>query len=211
MTRCWRIFADVLPLSPTRISHRPVHLIVPSLWRLQKLESCSFVRLTSTMAEDHRIKYSWIKGVEALEEYAPGGYHPIMIGDMLKDRYHIVDKLGFGGYSTVWLARDTYLKRYIAVKIKMADSPSRETKVLEALSAPPIHPGRDLVPVLLDEFEVQGPNGKHACYTVTPAQCNLREISFSRLFPIEIARALSYGLVEAVAYTRSQGFIHGGL
>ncbi|KAJ5268309.1 hypothetical protein N7524_005768 [Penicillium chrysogenum] len=168
------------------------------------------------MAEDHRIKYNWIKGVEALEEYAPGGYHPVMVGDMLKDRYHIVDKLGFGGYSTVWLAQDTYLKRYVAVKINTADSPSRETKVLKALSAPlppssPIHPGRDLVPKLLDEFEVQGPNGKHTCYTVTPTQCNLREISFSRLFSIEVARALSYKLVEAVAYTHSQGFIHGDI
>lgn len=216
MTRCLRIFADFLPLSPTLIPHRPSHFIVPSLGRLQKLKSCSFARLASTMAEDHRIKYNWIKGVEALEEYAPGGYHPVMVGDMLKDRYHIVDKLGFGGYSTVWLAQDTYLKRYVAVKINTADSPSRETKVLKALSAPlppssPIHPGRDLVPKLLDEFEVQGPNGKHTCYTVTPTQCNLREISFSRLFSIEVARALSYKLVEAVAYTHSQGFIHGGL
>jgi hypothetical protein len=36
------------------------------------------------------------------------GYHPVMVGDMLKDRYHIVDKLGFGGYSTVWLAQDPH-------------------------------------------------------------------------------------------------------
>ncbi|KAJ6162927.1 hypothetical protein N7497_002906 [Penicillium chrysogenum] len=111
------------------------------------------------MAEDHRIKYNWIKGVEALEEYAPGGYHPVMVGDMLKDRYHIVDKLGFGGYSTVWLAQDTYLKRYIAVKINTADSPSRETKVLKALSAPlppssPIHPGRDLLPSSFDDLSI---------------------------------------------------------
>jgi serine/threonine-protein kinase SRPK3 len=165
------------------------------------------------MAKDHHIKYNWIKDVEALEGYTPGGYHPIMIGDILHSRYHIVDKLGFGGYSTVWLAQDTHLKRYVAVKINKADSPPRETKVLKALSNPslPTQPGRELVPVLLDEFEIQGPNGKHTCYTVTPAQCNLREISFSRLFPLEVARALSYGLVKAVAYIHSQGFVHGGL
>jgi serine/threonine protein kinase len=168
------------------------------------------------MVENHRIEYNWIKGVETLEEYRPGGYHPIMIGDVLHDRYHVADKLGFGGYSTVWLARDTHLKRYVAVKVNIADSLPRETKVLKALSAPlpsssPLHPGRGLIPVLLDEFKVQGPNGNHTCYTVTPAQCNLREVSFSRLFSLEVARALSYGLAQAVAYTHSRGYVHGGL
>lgn len=168
------------------------------------------------MPENHRIEYNWVRGVETLEKYQRGGYHPIMIGDVLNDRYHIVDKLGFGGYSTVWLALDTNLKRYVAVKVNIADSLPRETQVLKALSSPslpslPMRPGHGLVPVLLDEFNVQGPNGKHTCYTVTPAQCNLREISFSRLFSLRVARALSYGLTQAVAYTHSQGYIHGGL
>ncbi|GLA12639.1 hypothetical protein AnigIFM62618_008589 [Aspergillus niger] len=64
------------------------------------------------MARD-RVEYNWIKGVETLEEYVPGGYHPIMVGDLLHNRYCIVDKLGSGGYSTVWLAHDTVIKRAI--------------------------------------------------------------------------------------------------
>ncbi|RLL98661.1 hypothetical protein CFD26_107700 [Aspergillus turcosus] len=44
---------------------------------------------------------------------------------------------------------------------------------------------------------------------MAPARCNLREVSFSRLFPIEVARALSGGLVLAIAYTHSQGYVHG--
>ncbi|PKY08918.1 kinase-like protein [Aspergillus campestris IBT 28561] len=154
--------------------------------------------------------------VETLEEYQPGGYHPIKIGDVLNDRYHIADKLGFGGYSTVWLALDTHLKRYVAVKVNIADALPRESKVLKALSAPlppssSVHPGRGLVAAFLDEFKVQGPNGKHMCYTMTPAQCNLREISFSRIFPLEVARALPYRLTQAVAYTHSQGYVHGDI
>ncbi|PYH97253.1 kinase-like protein [Aspergillus ellipticus CBS 707.79] len=168
------------------------------------------------MTEDHRIEYNWVKGVETLEKYQHGGYHPIMIGDVLNDRYHIVDKLGFGGYSTVWLALDANLKRYVAVKVNIADSLPRETKVLRALSSPflsssLVRPGHDLVPLLLDEFKVQGPNGNHTCYTVTPAQCNLREISFSRLFSLRVARALSYGLTQAVAYIHSQNYVHGDI
>lgn len=72
------------------------------------------------------------------------------------------------------------------------------------------HPGRRLVPELLDEFEVRGPNGTHTCYTVTLAACNLRDVSFS-LFPLDVARALSYSLAQAVACVHSQGYVHGGL
>lgn len=132
-----------------------------------------------------------------------------MIGDILHRRYRIVDKLGFGGYSTVWLARDTHLKQYVAVKIGTADAAPRETRILRALSSPSEHPGRQSIPLPLDEFELRGPNGVHPCYTMAPARCNLREVSFSRLFPLGVARALAGGLTLAIAYTHSQGYAHG--
>lgn len=48
-----------------------------------------------------------ITSEEKLDRYRPGGYHPVLVGDTIKDgRYTIVNKLGFGGYSTVWLAWD---------------------------------------------------------------------------------------------------------
>ena len=44
---------------------------------------------------------------ESLDRYREGGYHPTHLGDTLKDgRYKILNKLGWGGYSTVWLAKD---------------------------------------------------------------------------------------------------------
>ena len=46
---------------------------------------------------------------------------------------------------------------------------------------------------------------------MTSARCNLREVSFSHLFPLEVARALSGGLAMAVAYTHSRGFVHGDI
>ena len=40
-------------------------------------------------------------------DYRPGGFHPVTLGDTLKDgRYKIHHKLGYGGFSTAWLARD---------------------------------------------------------------------------------------------------------
>jgi serine/threonine-protein kinase SRPK3 len=44
---------------------------------------------------------------EPLHRYQPGGYHPLELGDVLKDgSYKILHKLGWGGYSTTWAAKD---------------------------------------------------------------------------------------------------------
>lgn len=39
-----------------------------------------------------------------------------MIGKIVSERYKIVDKLGGGGMSTVYLAEDTILNREVAIK-----------------------------------------------------------------------------------------------
>jgi len=44
---------------------------------------------------------------EFLEKYRPGGYHPVKPGDAFNEgRFSVVRKLGWGQYSTVWLAKD---------------------------------------------------------------------------------------------------------
>lgn len=44
---------------------------------------------------------------EKISKYRPGGYHPLCTELHLKNRsYEICQKLGYGGFSTVWLARD---------------------------------------------------------------------------------------------------------
>ena len=44
--------------------------------------------------------------VERADDYQPGRYHPVYLGDVYSQRYKVIHKLGFGSYSTVWLARD---------------------------------------------------------------------------------------------------------
>lgn len=43
---------------------------------------------------------------EPESQYEYGGYHPVEINDLFDDRYHVIRKLGFGHFSTVWLCRD---------------------------------------------------------------------------------------------------------
>lgn len=194
----------------------------PAFRRPTKNICCSSLQF-STVSPSPSTAYRWIDGVERLDLYEPGGYHPVAIDDLLHNRYRIVDKLGFGGYSTIWLARDEMEKRYVAVKIGISGPPlpRRELEILEALNVsrsssqePHAAPAPDRVsalPAILDAFDVRGPNGKHPCYTLTPAQGNIREASFSRLFPVDVARALAAKLATAVAIVHSRGFVHGGL
>jgi hypothetical protein len=120
MTRCSKVSAPVIPfLVRPLFSQPPASLArqrsISHSWKFEGL----FRRLISTSSypstatshsdedsRDRNFQYNWIDGAESLEKYKPGGYHPIMIGDILHKRYRVVDKLGFGGYSTVWLAHD---------------------------------------------------------------------------------------------------------
>jgi serine/threonine-protein kinase SRPK3 len=62
--------------------------------------------LTTTLRTDP-LAYICDIDAEPLHRYRIGGYHPIALRDLLKDgRYKILHKLGWGGYSTVWAAKD---------------------------------------------------------------------------------------------------------
>jgi serine/threonine-protein kinase SRPK3 len=48
---------------------------------------------------------------EKKQNYDPKQFYPVKLGEIFHDRYQIVVKVGFGGHSTVWLARN--LHRYV--------------------------------------------------------------------------------------------------
>lgn len=50
-------------------------------------------------------------------QYLNGHFYPVRIGDILKQRYQVVHKLGRGGFSTVWLAHDEESGKDVALKI----------------------------------------------------------------------------------------------
>ena len=55
---------------------------------------------------------------EGIKEYQMGGYHPVHLGEVLIQRYVIVQKLGWGQFSTIWLAKDmAHENTYVALKV----------------------------------------------------------------------------------------------
>ncbi|KAF8682773.1 CMGC SRPK protein kinase [Rhizoctonia solani] len=120
----------------------------------------SSVRSGSLMTEDE----------EDWEDYVKGGYHPVQIGDTFSDgRYTVVRKLGWGHFSTVWLAKDSKQGRHVALKVvksapRYTETALDEIKLLQRLiSGDANHPGRRHVIGFLDHFRHKGPNGNHVC------------------------------------------------
>ncbi|KAL8724109.1 MAG: hypothetical protein Q9181_006980 [Wetmoreana brouardii] len=174
---------------------------------------------TETSLEDP--VYEWLDGVEDPNGYHVGGYHPVNINDELSDgRYHVVHKLGFGGYSTVWLAKDRNTGKYVAVKILCAEpsASNHESHILRLLEQNRVEnsglAGGKYVAQLIDEFFVEGHNGRHACLVSEPAGFNIhaaREDSIVRMFSPQMARAITAKIIMGVHFVHSSGVVHGDL
>ena len=169
----------------------------------------------STTPPPH-VLYKHIDDVETLTYYQPGGYHPIKIGDPVNERYCVVHKLGYGSFSTIWIARDKMLSKYVAVKVGTADSSETEVETLTRLSDRNLedeNPGKEFILPILDRFSIHGPNGTHPCFVTAPARCSLthaKRTSQPWFFQLPVARSLAAQLAMAVAYIHKQGLVHGG-
>ncbi|TKC38283.1 hypothetical protein EI555_011777, partial [Monodon monoceros] len=97
------------------------------------------------------------------------GYHPVKIGDLFNGRYHVIRKLGWGHFSTVWLCWDMQGKRFVAMKVVKSAQHYTETaldeiKLLKCVrESDPTDPNKDMVVQLIDDFKISGMNGIHVC------------------------------------------------
>ncbi|KAK2521996.1 hypothetical protein Q9966_012950 [Columba livia] len=102
-------------------------------------------------------------------DYCKGGYHLVKIGDLFNGRYHVIRKLGWGHFSTVWLAWDTQGRRFVAMKVVKSAEHYTETaldeiKLLKSVrNSDPNDPSKERVVQLLDDFKISGVNGSHIC------------------------------------------------
>ena len=128
---------------------------------------------------------------EGISSYKINGYHPVHIGEVLLERYIIMQKLGYGHFSTAWLALDTKFGTYVAIKIQKSaqqyiDAAYDEVEILQELANHNFDPSwlkslkeyykdepeilEELESVehtnivqLLNSFIYYGQNGRHFC------------------------------------------------
>ncbi|KAG8670498.1 hypothetical protein FPOAC1_009919 [Fusarium poae] len=155
---------------------------------------------------------------EALYRYEPGGYHPLQLGETLKNgRYKIIHKLGWGGFSTIWAARDQRDDCYVAVKIKVADAKhNRELDILRALSClPKHHPGSSHINRMLDHFTLVGPNGSHDCLVLELVGPSVSDVASNdckgRRLPAKLMKHVARQALLGIDFLSVNGIAHGDL
>lgn len=166
----------------------------------------------------HRYLLVCFPDCEDVEKYRPGGFHPVHLGDVYdQGRYTIVHKLGSGGYSTVWLARDTAQDKWVALKIHVAEKPASLEKSIYL--AEQVLEGSDLrksFGVADAQFTIEGPNGSHLCLVLPalgPAVINLAMDGASkhlaRLKP-QMVRSVAVQTADLLAGLHRRNLCHGG-
>ncbi|RAK92428.1 kinase-like protein [Aspergillus costaricaensis CBS 115574] len=169
-----------------------------------------------SMYEQHNLLYTQ----ERLSKYRPGGYHPVCLGDTFKNgRYEIHHKLGWGGFSTVWLAKDREKEQWVSLKMMTADNSkgSRELHSLQFLQkCAEGRPASKLIVSLLDVFTHQGPNGSHQCLVFELLGPSVDKVvgdyhSLGDALEIDIILRMSEQLLEAINFIHESGMGHGDI
>lgn len=157
---------------------------------------------------------------EGIDSYRKGGYHAVRVGDSFSGgRYIAQRKLGWGQFSTVWLAYDIQSSRYVALKIQksapqFAQAALHEIEVLSAIADG--NPSNNKCVVqLVDHFKHTGPNGQHLCMVLEfLGDSLLRLIKYSHYKGLELnkVREICKCILNALDYLHQElGIIHTDL
>ncbi|CAL0299360.1 unnamed protein product [Lupinus luteus] len=173
------------------------------------------------MGDNHEVESSdFTSDDEGTKDYRRGGYHAVRIGDSFKNgRYVIQSKLGWGHFSTVWLAWDTQYSKYVALKVQKSAQHYTEAALDEITILQQIAEGdkddKKCVVKLLDHFKHSGPNGQHVCMVFEYLGENLLTLikySDYRGIPINMVKEICFHILVGLDYLHKQlSIIHTDL
>lgn len=162
---------------------------------------------------------------EKAQKYCRGGLLPIHLSDKFKKgRYMVIHKLGFGVYSTVWLAKDFKTGNLVSLKVlamdaqKWAGNMSGGDIAIAALllaeSDVGSDEGKECVVRIIDQFEHLAENGVHHCIVMEVLGPNL-QIALDQHYddfhlPLDIARRFIKQICYGLRYLHRKGIVHGG-
>eukprot|EP00484_Ammonia_sp_Unknown_P019324 CAMPEP_0197038032 /NCGR_PEP_ID=MMETSP1384-20130603/15083_1 /TAXON_ID=29189 /ORGANISM="Ammonia sp." /LENGTH=1212 /DNA_ID=CAMNT_0042468423 /DNA_START=30 /DNA_END=3668 /DNA_ORIENTATION=- len=163
----------------------------------------------------------WFNGDEDSDSkaYGQGGYLRVRIGDRLHNRYIIEQKLGWGHFSTVWLATDlmapqTSHRRFVALKIQKSaphylDAAKDEVQLLNAAkqSNSKQDAYENYIVQMLDSFIVSANNGKHVVFVFEVLGENLLDLIKSynyRGLPMAVVKKIAREVLLGLDYLHTQ-------
>ncbi|KAI0654569.1 kinase-like domain-containing protein [Cubamyces menziesii] len=153
---------------------------------------------------------------ERLPWYDSRDFYPVRVGQVFKSRYQVVGKLGYGGYSTVWLCRDLMEHCYVAVKVfsQLSTEPiQRELEAFRYLNnlAKTDDFGRQCIRTPLDQFELPVDpaisSQPFQCLVFEPAAKSIwdvREKARGDLLPENVVKAVVRHVLFALVYLHQE-------
>jgi len=150
---------------------------------------------------------------EAPGDYQKGGYHPVKIGDLFHNRYHVIRKLGWGHFSTVWLCWDLTEKKFVALKVVKSASHYTETaldeiKLLKCVRETDENDAlRERTVMLLDDFKISGVNGTHVCMVFEVLGHNLLKFIIRNNYqgmPLQNVKVMMKQVLEGLHYLHTK-------
>ncbi|XP_050422318.1 SRSF protein kinase 3-like isoform X2 [Adelges cooleyi] len=193
----------VVPPAPAKVAEKPkAH---------QKRDSDS-----SSNESDEGTDEMYASDEEEQEEssdYCKGGYHPVQIGDVFLNRYHVLRKLGWGHFSTVWLCWDFTDKRYVALKVVKSASHFTETALDEIKLLKSVRDSdtndkkRERVVMLLNDFKISGVNGIHVCMVFEVLGHNLLKLIIKSDYsgiPLQNVKSIIKQVLEGLDYLHTK-------